>query len=79
MYYVYCHIIIIKANCVGGSKCCALLLYAVKLTKVSAILISPSIAWLLLRCELCYRSYIQSNVYVCTNRLDGCYECFWLC
>ena len=52
MYYVYCHIIIIKAYCVGGSKCCALLLYAVKLTKVSAILISPSIAWPLLRCEL---------------------------
>ena len=35
----------IKAYCVGGSKCHALPLYAVKLTKARAILISPGM-WL---------------------------------
>ena len=34
-------IIKLKAYCVGGSMCRALLLYAVKLTKARAILISP--------------------------------------
>ena len=34
-----------KAYCVGGSKCRALPLYAVKLTKARAILISPRM-WL---------------------------------
>ena len=32
---------LLKACCVGGSKCRALPLYAVKLTKARAILISP--------------------------------------
>ena len=38
-------VIRIKAYCVGGSKCCALLLYTVKLTKTRAILILPRM-WL---------------------------------
>ena len=57
--------------------------YAVKLTKAREILISPRM-WLgqYEYCPAplpCHRSYVQSNVYVCTNRLDGYYECFWLC
>ena len=72
-----------KAYCVGGSKCCALPLYAVKLTKVRAMLITQdmvrAIRVLLLLHELCHRSYVQSNVYVCTSRLDGYYECFCCC
>ena len=38
-------IAIFKAYCMGGSKCHALPLYAVKLTKVRAIFISPRM-WL---------------------------------
>ena len=56
MYYIYgifgsslliesTDSMIIKAYCVGGSKYHALPLYAVKLTKASAILISPRL-WL---------------------------------
>ena len=43
---------VFKAYCVGGSKCRALPLYAVKLTKVRAILISPRM-WLG-QYEYCY-------------------------
>ena len=69
--------------CVGGSKCNALPLYTVKQTKARAILISPRMwlgqydfAWPLLHHKLlCHRSYVQSNIYVCMNTLDGCYLC----
>ena len=77
LYMQWPIIINIKAYCMGGSRCRTLLLYSAKLTKIRALFISPrmwlgqwyimSIAWPLLRHELCHTSYVQSNVTVCKN------------
>ena len=72
--------LLIKAYCVGGSKCRALPLCAVKLTKPRAILILPRM-WLgqYKYCPAalapCDTSYVQSYVSARTNTLDGS---FWL-
>ena len=73
---------ILKAYCVGGSKCRALPLYTIKLTKTRALFILPRM-WLgqweyCPRLELCHTSYVQSYVNACTNTLDGRFKCFCL-
>jgi hypothetical protein len=35
-----------------------------------------SIAWPLLRHELCHTSYVQNNIYVCTKKLDDVIDLF---
>ena len=80
----YMYFLLFKAYCVGGSKCVALPLYAVKYTRTMALFISPRM-WLgqyeycraaLAPWDLPYKLCL-SNVTVSMNTfIDGCHGCF---